>query len=87
MAYGSVLCTLEIFSNFSTYKGSGVFKSDFLTQGHHAMRIIGWGTSNGDDYWLITNSYGEEFGDKGLMKIVMGDISNIDQMLLAHVTL
>ncbi|KAK7080554.1 hypothetical protein SK128_010837 [Halocaridina rubra] len=26
----------------------------------HAVRIIGWGTEKGKDYWLVANSYGSE---------------------------
>ena len=34
--------------------------------------VIGWGTENGIPYWLLKNSYGSKWGDKGVGKIKMG---------------
>uniref|UniRef100_T1K127 Peptidase C1A papain C-terminal domain-containing protein n=1 Tax=Tetranychus urticae TaxID=32264 RepID=T1K127_TETUR len=33
--------------------------------GAQFVRIIGWGTENGVDYWLVANSWNEYWGDKG----------------------
>lgn len=35
----------------------------------HAVKIIGWGSENGRDYWIIENFYGESWGEKGFAKI------------------
>jgi cathepsin B len=40
--------------------------------GGHAVKLVGWGTENGVDYWLIANSWGEKWGDKGYFRIVRG---------------
>jgi len=39
----------------------------------HAIRIIGWGTQNGEDYWLVANSYGTSWGDGGYFKMRRGN--------------
>merc|ERR1711982_115343 len=54
--------------------GSGVYKrsSEATVLGGHGIKIIGWGTENGEDYWLCVNSWNEEWGDKGLFKIARG---------------
>ena len=34
--------------------------------------MVGWGTQNGLDYWLIKNSWGKDFGDEVYIKIKRG---------------
>ena len=44
----------------------GVYKHEtggFL--GGHAIKILGWGTEDGSPYWLVANSWNEDWGDKG----------------------
>jgi len=55
-----------------TYK-SGVYHhvtGEFL--GLHDIKIIGWGTESGSDYWLCVNSWNDQWGDKGYFKILRG---------------
>lgn len=41
--------------------------------GYHAVRVIGWGVQDKVPYWLVTNSWNEDWGDKGIFKIIRGD--------------
>ncbi|HSH96478.1 MAG TPA: C1 family peptidase [Roseimicrobium sp.] len=41
--------------------------------GGHLVVIVGWGTQNGEDYWLIRNSWGQVYGDKGYFMLHRGD--------------
>jgi len=70
---GPVAATLDVYEDFEYYK-TGVYehvKGNYL--GGHAVRMIGWGESEeGVPYWLIVNSWNEDWGDKGLFKIKRG---------------
>ncbi len=48
--------------------------------GGHAIRVIGYGTEDGIDYWLCANSWGTEWGMNGFFKIRQGD-SDIDSSM------
>lgn len=76
MKWGPVAAGFQVFDDFLTdYKdGTQVYthpKKHQQTLGGHAIRIVGWGTGGGIDYWIIANSWGEEWGDRGYGKIAI----------------
>ena len=40
-------------------------------EGGHAVRVIGWGTQNGDPYWLVANTWDRSWGDSGFVIILI----------------
>ncbi|KAM9311852.1 uncharacterized protein PAF06_009718 [Gastrophryne carolinensis] len=56
------------------FYSEGVYDGDCASQANHAIIIVGYGTEKdeekGDqDYWIIKNSWSEEWGEKGFGKI------------------
>ena len=37
------------------------------------MRIVGWGEEDNVKYWIVANSWNDEWGDKGMFKILRGN--------------
>jgi len=72
MQYGSVSAAFTVYSDFPAYK-SGVYShTSGSPLGGHAIKILGWGTESGADFWLVANSWNDQWGDHGLFKIARG---------------
>ncbi len=74
--FGSLASGFMVFPSFQQgYDGMSVYKPKAGEQsiGGHAIRVIGWGNQDGEDYWLCANSWGENWGDKGYFKLKMRD--------------
>ncbi|CAN8248130.1 unnamed protein product [Cochlearia groenlandica] len=70
---GPVEVSFTVYEDFAHYK-SGVYKHITGSNiGGHAVKLIGWGTSNnGEDYWLLANQWNRSWGDDGYFMIRRG---------------
>jgi len=58
-------------NSFGSYK-SGIYNGCTSTKANHAVLAVGYGTENGQDYWLVKNSWGKNWGENGYIKIKRG---------------
>lgn len=75
MINGPVAAGIIVYNDFQTWWNSatasagGVYKPTNTSQsnvdGGHAVKVIGWGLSGNDPYWLIQNSWGTTGGING----------------------
>jgi hypothetical protein len=82
MKYGPLSVAMIVYEDFPTYK-SGIYHHVTGNQlGGHAIKLIGWGVNNdNEEYWILNNSWGENWGENGTFKIRKGvDECNIETL-------
>ncbi|KAL0478578.1 cathepsin B [Acrasis kona] len=69
---GPVEVAFSVYRDFLQYKGGVYAHKTGGLLGGHAVKCIGWGVEDGTPYWIIANSWGEEWGENGTFKIKRG---------------
>ena len=71
---GPLISLMKINYDFLNYK-KGIYitkKGEKEFKGMHAIKIIGWGENNDGKYWIIENSWGDDWGENGYARIGIG---------------
>ena len=69
--HGAVLVSVGTV-NWHQYRGAIFDSCPTSSTPTHAVVVVGYGTENGVDYWLVKNSWGTGWGDQGYIKIKRG---------------
>lgn len=72
MTKGPIDAAFSVYEDFLTYKKGVYHHVSGSELGGHAVKLIGWGMDGKTPYWLVVNSWNEDWGDKGLFKILRG---------------
>jgi C1A family cysteine protease len=72
---GPLFARMTVYEDLMAYK-EGIYQHVAGSAlGGHAVNIVGY--DNIEKYWIVKNSWGKEWGDKGYFKIRMDDASNV----------
>jgi len=72
---GPIQVAFMVYKSFMSYR-SGIYSKhtlEFTPEGGHAVKIVGYGTEDGVDYWTIANSWGTTWGERGFFRIKRGN--------------
>jgi cathepsin B len=70
--FGPVTAGFTVYADFLSYQSGVYHQTSTEIRGFHAVKIFGWGVEDGVDYWIVANSWNEDWGDKGFFKIRRG---------------
>jgi cathepsin B len=82
IANGPIDTGFEVYSDFMSYTG-GVYKKSKRAYllGGHAVKIVGFGEdTDGTGFWIVANSWGTGWGEKGFFRIAFGQCSFEDEL-------
>ena len=70
--HGAALATVTAAGPLSQYK-RGIFEGcEPGKKVDHAVTVVGYGREKGKDFWLIKNSWGPKWGEKGFFRLKRG---------------
>lgn len=79
------------YTDFLAYKEGSYHRTpeSFKFNGYHLVKLIGWTKAmDGSTEWIAENSWGEDWGEKGYMRILGGrGDTQVDQYALAMQTI
>eukprot|EP00026_Physarum_polycephalum_P013719 Phypoly_transcript_14151.p2 GENE.Phypoly_transcript_14151~~Phypoly_transcript_14151.p2 ORF type:complete len:294 (+),score=55.11 Phypoly_transcript_14151:112-993(+) len=72
MKNGPVEACFEVYEDFLKYKSGVYVHQSGSLLGGHCIKILGWGVDNGQDYWIVANSWTNTWGNDGYFWIARG---------------
>lgn len=73
LSRGPLACTVSCPQAFLNYTGYDIFED--VTgdmEPDHSISVVGYGSEDGKDYWIIRNSWGTYWGEKGWGRVIRG---------------
>jgi len=70
---GPVQTGFQVYEDFMHYKNGIYHYTDGIILGGHAVKIVGWGRESDVNYWIVANSWGDNWGENGYFRIKFGE--------------
>jgi len=70
---GPVIGQMVVYTDFLTYSNGLYHRTEdaFKFNGQHIVKIVGWDkSSEGNDYWIVENVWGEDWGEQGYARLL-----------------
>ncbi|XP_014091255.1 cathepsin L-like peptidase isoform X2 [Bactrocera oleae] len=70
---GPLACSVYALETLLLYK-EGIYADEECNKGevNHAVLVVGYGSENGKDYWIVKNSWDQSWGEEGYFRLPRG---------------
>ncbi|CAL6114269.1 Cathepsin_B [Hexamita inflata] len=72
LKFGTLQASVTVYTDLAFYK-SGIYQHKYgKVEGHQFLVIVGYGSEDGVNYWIVRNSWGTSWGENGYLRILRG---------------
>lgn len=72
MKRGPIVCGIDATSLLDVYDGGVFYQHKPNWQLNHEVSVVGWGEEDAEKYWIVRNSWGTFYGERGYFRIRIG---------------
>jgi C1A family cysteine protease len=72
VAQQPVVAKIESSQKGFQFYSKGIMNAECDIDLNHSVLIVGYGSENGEDYWIVKNSWGLQWGEDGYIRIQRG---------------
>ncbi|CAJ0929632.1 unnamed protein product, partial [Mesorhabditis belari] len=75
-ARGPIACAIGATKKFEFEYTKGVYFEESNLESNHIVTVSGWGREDGNEYWIVRNSWGDAWGETGWFRLVTSAFKN-----------
>lgn len=70
--HGPIEAAFSVYEDFMSYQGGVYVHKTGGLLGGHAIKVVGYGSENGVEFWIVANSWGPKWGEQGFFRVAIG---------------